>query len=696
MLARVRRGDLALTAVALIGLAAGMVLTVAKVLGLTGPVLIGAGIAAAAAALVQGVRSQVAPIKGLDTLQRRRLDAILAVRIQPIGQADPFTIGVFRSILAERAQRDPPKRGETRHVAPPYVPRNVDAALRRALEESSLAAAGRLVVLRGDPKAGKSRSLWEAVRTLPGRRLLAVAHPDLTATDTDDPAYAPLATLAGLERPVSGSKGSDLVIWVDDAHSHLGRGLSGSILRRLDELYPEVVIAVTIHAYVLEKLRDIDPDLHKLLRQPFDELFLDPWLKDAEVGSARGAYPALADNPDLVRLPELFAAVDLLIDRYRHHRTDQPAGVAVAKAAIDWQRAGMPPGSIDESSLRALAEISLADIAPNREMDDQAFKRGLDWACNEVAAYAALVRRERTPNRQARRFGAFDAVVWWAHRHEPPVSRHVWDFVLAHVSIHDVLSVGIAAYLAKQWCAALSAFQSAAGSTSPPIRAAALIGVGITLGQLGRHEEELAAFDQVVESFVTDGDRALTPYVTVALVNKGSRLRQLQWLDELAVNDRMIERFVTSGPSRRDHPTDRIGEPGASQQPNEPSPIIQLIYLLSEEFLRLHLPNRIEAFRARWPALNDLPPEDLAWLRERTSGPPGLGYGRPDEVDGIVGVIAWFVVASADSRIRRSRIRRAHARIRRVADRRHLRPEVSDALARFLSGRLDNELPGGA
>ena len=70
--------------------------------------------------------------------------------------------------------------------------------------------------------------------------------PDPAAADSE-PAFAPLATLTGLDRAVSRSKGRDLVIWVDDAQTHLRRGLSRDTLRRLAELYPAAVIALTIH-----------------------------------------------------------------------------------------------------------------------------------------------------------------------------------------------------------------------------------------------------------------------------------------------------------------------------------------------------------------------------------------------------------------------------------------------------------------
>jgi hypothetical protein len=106
----------------------------------------------------------------------------------------------------------------------------------------------------------------------------------------------------------------------------------------------------------------------------------------------------------------------------------------------------------------------------------------------------------------------------------------------------------------------------------------------------------------------------------------------------------------------------------------------------------LHLPSQIEEFRARWPVLSDLPRGELATLPRGAAGSPGLGYDRPGEVDAIVSVIAWSVLGWARSRTPRAQMRG----IRREANKRHLRPEVTEALARFLSGRLDEELAGRA
>src|SRR5262249_13143479 len=171
-------------------------------------------------------------------------------------------------------------------------------------------------------------------------------------------AHAPLAALSRLDRPVAGWGGRDLLIWVDDAHAHLRHGLTRDVLRRIGAAYPRAIVVMTIRSADLDALRRVDPPLHALLRRPFDQLILGQVLNEQELAAARAAYPSLAGDPDLARLPELFAAVNLLTDLYSHHGADQPAGVAVARAVINWQRAGMPPWSMDEPALRALARLA--------------------------------------------------------------------------------------------------------------------------------------------------------------------------------------------------------------------------------------------------------------------------------------------------------------------------------------------------
>jgi hypothetical protein len=77
-----------------------------RIFVVAGLVLVGAGIVAAVAAAIPGVRIQVSSIVDRQCQQRDRRDAILKVSIGLLGEVDPFSIGVFSSALADAAQQD--------------------------------------------------------------------------------------------------------------------------------------------------------------------------------------------------------------------------------------------------------------------------------------------------------------------------------------------------------------------------------------------------------------------------------------------------------------------------------------------------------------------------------------------------------------------------------------------------------------
>lgn len=314
--------------------------------------------------------------------QQDNLRSIVEVAPASVSEIDPYEIGVFESDLANRAAE------EAGSAEPPYVERDIDSNLNVALSEEALADNRRLVVVRGDPKSGKSRTLWEGLlRNVPNRMLIAL-RPPLT-TDDEAPESQPLLTLlhVGMQAPEEG-----LVVWLDDAHQHVEHGLTVRNLERLIEKYPGVIVAMTFHISELERLTKIDKPLLRLLEPASESHRLDLNLKlsNSELASARAEYPTLADNEELAWLPEWFAAVNLLRKRYGNNRVNQPVGVAVVKAAIDWRRCGMPR-AIPENTLRELAKIALWEAMPNRTLDDEAFNVGLMWAKEEVASHSALL-----------------------------------------------------------------------------------------------------------------------------------------------------------------------------------------------------------------------------------------------------------------------------------------------------------------
>ncbi|WP_157591864.1 tetratricopeptide repeat protein, partial [Solirubrobacter soli] len=77
--------------------------------------------------------------------------------------------------------------------------------------------------------------------------------------------------------------------------------------------------------------------------------------------------------------------------------------------------------------------------------------------------------------------------------------------------------------------------------------ARALRKMGVAFGDLRRHEDELAVYDEVVARFGDASDGALREEVAMALVNKGVALGELNRLEEeVAVYDEVVDRFGDS------------------------------------------------------------------------------------------------------------------------------------------------------
>ena len=72
----------------------------------------------------------------------------------------------------------------------------------------------------------------------------------------------------------------------------------------------------------------------------------------------------------------------------------------------------------------------------------------------------------------------------------------------------------------------------------------ALVNKGVTLGGLGRAEEAIAVYDQVVEGYRADDTPEVRATVAAALVNKGIVLAGLGRAEEaIAVYDPVVEGY---------------------------------------------------------------------------------------------------------------------------------------------------------
>jgi hypothetical protein len=178
----------------------------------------------------------------------------------PANEADPYMLGVFR----------PHAPGDD--GIGPYVPRSVDDPLERAL------AKGGFVLLIGAPRAGKSRSAYEAVlKRLPAQKLLVPYGGEALPSIIGD------TTL----------RGQDVVWWLDD----LGRflpSLDGPSLNEL--LNGGHLVVASVRAETWDALLKADGDAGEQARNLLAGAFtvhMDAEHTPEELAEAARLYPGL-------------------------------------------------------------------------------------------------------------------------------------------------------------------------------------------------------------------------------------------------------------------------------------------------------------------------------------------------------------------------------------------------------------------
>ena len=260
-------------------------------------------------------------------------------RVQEI--ADPVTIGVHPAA---------PLNGSP---VPPYVPRDCDGMIRDAL------GARGFVMLVGDAAAGKSRTMFEAMRAvLPGHVLIA--------PDPDRPAdAAPAVILARAER--------NCVLWLDNLQAFFA---VGAITRKdiaevlADPRHHRVVLA-TMGAADEARLTGqlaggerADPLIQAgqgVIEQVTQRVFLKSLLSVGEQAAAR----LIADHriADTLRYADRYGIGEYLVSGPKLYsewedawaRGQQPRAAALIASAVDCRRAGFT-GPLPRALLESLHE----------------------------------------------------------------------------------------------------------------------------------------------------------------------------------------------------------------------------------------------------------------------------------------------------------------------------------------------------
>jgi TPR repeat protein len=245
--------------------------------------------------------------------------------------------------VEDRMAGDPPNAAQhwklassiTGGTIPPYVGRTrVDRVLDRRLAAPS---SGRIAILIGDPKSGKTRTAIEAIRRQPMLRLASLHEPRAPTDGHDTLATYVEALLTAAPHAADRTSFEGIVVFIDDIHNHLRNPASGSArgtsLRThcTNILHAGATVVATCHPHVLT----LPPDTLAISHEDQDwirnnSIPVDAALDDVELADA---HRLIGTEMDLRRLGSALAGIDEL----RRHVTEainDPSPPGPARAAV--------------------------------------------------------------------------------------------------------------------------------------------------------------------------------------------------------------------------------------------------------------------------------------------------------------------------------------------------------------------------
>ncbi|MFE7032448.1 tetratricopeptide repeat protein [Streptomyces sp. NPDC057621] len=425
--------------------------------------------------------------------RRARIETLLALPLRPDGELPRvsdvpiYDIGVTRS---KDLARDP---------NPPYVPRRrEDRQLDEALESQPF------ILLAGDSKAGKSRTLIELLR----RRL-----PDARLIVPKDTPSAPGELAELLPLPT----GQDpAVLWLDDIQDYLRPGgVDLQVLEAFARHQPPVTVVATITSKAYSRLRTPKGEVNRAAGQVLrvEPIVLSRLLREEDRAEAQRRYPH-EDFTDR-GIGEQMVAAPLIEGRFNGGREECPEGWAVVRAAVDWQRMGCE-APLTETALRELFVPYLAAGPSHRAATDTAFSTGVDWATETVAGSIALLSEYAAQGEC--HYQAFPYLPGYVDGRGDPetvaVPEFAWGLAMRHLPPNDLLGIAFAAFTREEPDVAVDALERAHSSnTAPSVTAwAALI-----LGDAALRRQEMPRAKELFEEALRSDSPDVVPLAQVNL-----------------------------------------------------------------------------------------------------------------------------------------------------------------------------------
>jgi tetratricopeptide (TPR) repeat protein len=404
--------------------------------------------------------------------------SVLRCRPQAVCDADPFSLGVTPSSIAERYRGEAPR--------PPYVRRDVDEHL-----DDEVAWAPFIAIV-GPSKAGKSRTAFEAITRVLGDRTLIA--PDLPGSGQEGLADA-------IARYVDASD-NGAVVWLDDLQEYLNAGVIRiHDLNSWREASNDVTVVATMRDGELAALRAAD-DRAATIKQIMDQAVLvplSPTLSAAELKKAARVYP---DEDFKDGLGVHLVAGRQLVERFVATRESEPYAFAITAAAIDRSRAGIStPATVDE--LLDLAPGYFAEVLPRSEFDRGRAQAALKFVRDPVIQdIAMLLPVEDDPDT----LEPFDYLCAFRDgeveggRGSTPIPPISWERLIANNDGSLLAQVGSAAFRRRELEVAKAAFEKLSEDEDPHMAAHGIADLGDTLWDLNDEERAASCYRSVANS----------------------------------------------------------------------------------------------------------------------------------------------------------------------------------------------------
>ncbi|GIH11842.1 hypothetical protein Raf01_00140 [Rugosimonospora africana] len=354
----------------------------------------------------------------------------------------------------------------------PYISRDRDSQLQEAVDN------GGFILIFGPSTAGKTRTAFQALKTLPANRLVLIPErPE---------ALRELAETSDLSGPY--------VVWLDDIERFLGPGgLDRAALDRIyDRQRSDVLILATVRSDELMELeaptatRDSEGS-RPVMRAGVDVLAqtslrveLRAKLSPAEKMNARdhltdSRVAAALAHPEYGLGEYLAAGPQMLLRWHAAGNYELSPASAIISAAADFRRAGfgkpIPAGELAEAHVCYLAERIRHSPAL------KPFPECLRWVCEPVAGASSCLSAIRDESYAVSDYLFERAVAGDGPRGKEPIPDQIWDQVLRLSADGDVFSIGLAARAQQRPDVTEIAFRRGAAATEPQ----SMNGLGVIL-----------------------------------------------------------------------------------------------------------------------------------------------------------------------------------------------------------------------